>query len=111
MLFTIEEIKERQNRKHPSMGDCNFVIINKKQEIVFYGRCAEVIDWVKKNCYKKLELDSDYSFINYPWSSRIPEWIGRSVDTKQKYKGYHFHYYDKKWERIIKIKKLINENE
>jgi ABC-type multidrug transport system ATPase subunit len=102
MLFTYEEVIElrRPRNTYPYF---NYVIVNKNGEIVFYGHREDVKNWVKNNCYKK--VDWNYS---PAWGSRILEWIEKSILRKQYYKGYKFHYYDKKWERKIKINNLLN---
>lgn len=105
MLFTYEEVKERN--RYPRIGDLSLVVINKKNELVFYGKTDDVIEWVKTNCYKKVEWNSYYTPI---WGSRISEWIEKSIDKEQRYKGYKFYYYDKHWERKIKITKILNNN-
>jgi hypothetical protein len=100
MMFTYEEILERRGTAiHPY--DLSFVIVNKKGEVVFYGRGEFVREWVMDNCYK------DVDWYDANWRHRIYEWILDSIKKKRKYKGYHFHYYDKKWERKIKILKML----
>lgn len=103
MLYTKEEILELRHRPNSKYPYYNYVITNKKGDILFYGNQQDIYDWVKKNCYKKIDWSS------YPaWEHRILEWVEKSINLNQYYKGFKFHYYDKKWERKIKIEKLLN---
>lgn len=100
MLFTKEEIIEFQKagRNYPF----NFVITDKHYNFVYCGTQNDIIAWVKKNCFEENVIK------NEPWKYRILNFIFLSVNKKQKYKGYYFHLYDKKWERKMKIEKLLN---
>ncbi len=102
ILFTYEEINERASRTGYGRY-YNYVILNKKGELVFYGNPDDTSQWIKDNCYKKIAWN------DYPsWGSRIIEWVEKSIEKKQKYKGYKFEYYTKKWERQLKIQKILN---
>lgn len=102
-FITREEIDILHPISHNTMR-YNYVVVDKKDNIVLYSSFKETNEFIKKLCYPLINFEIDY----IPWEDRIVEYMLNSIKKNQKYKGYRFYFYDKRWERKIKIEKLLN---
>lgn len=81
-----------------SVKDVYFVV-QKNNKVLFIAQIKDILKYLKEQHKEKLESKLH---------SHIVNWIERSVKKHIKYLGYNFSYYNKKWERKIKIEKILN---